>query len=347
MNQSVKRVFDVRPEYLKSDFLKHILTIGLPDTWAFITNEKPPADGIEVILQDFVISRHLITQYGRAPCSICSPNHPKYVKGHLLWSTESKALYAVGHCCGHGFFAEGTLARALTRNSNAERRRADEEFLERNWHIPRQLVQRWEKLKPTVRDLDKVLKAIRVGLTTPRSRDIHRALRDGGYLKIQELVSGVEGGPGGLTKMERQFGSTPVQGASVLRGGSRGISVEAKLSGVIHVLAGFGWQTQDDAILWICEQVDSDITLLSDFIREAVEGFNVAMGDISSLRDFLDAENLRLISEWSLQAHGRRGAVEIHNDCGHITILRGGKRHRNFRLPSTLSEILPEVPILL
>jgi hypothetical protein len=85
MIQSVKRVFDVRPEYLKSDFLNHIRAVGLPDTWAFITHETPPEDGIEVILQDFVISRHLITIHGRAPCPICSPSSPKYVKGHLLW----------------------------------------------------------------------------------------------------------------------------------------------------------------------------------------------------------------------------------------------------------------------
>jgi hypothetical protein len=343
MIQSVKRVFDVRPEYLKSDFLNHIRAVGLPDTWAFITHENPPEDGIEVILQDFVISRHLITIHGRAPCPICSPSSPKYVKGHLLWSMESRALYAVGHCCGHGFFVEGTLTKALTRNSNAERRKVDEEFIECHWEMPQRLVDYWGPMKPIVRDLDKVLKAIRIGLTTAHCRDIHRTRRDGGYLKIQERVS-IEGeGPDGLKIAERQFGLKPVQGASVLRGGSRGISVEAKLSGVIAALSGFDWISQDDAILWICEQVDSDLALLSSFINEALESYSVAADDIAALLLFLEDENLQLISEWSRQAHGRRGAVEIRNDDGHITIMRGGKRHRNFRIPTTLTAPIPNM----
>lgn len=218
MNQGVKRIFDEKPEYLKLDFLDHIRKIGLPTTWRHITNEEPPRDGIDVILQDFVISRAIITSQGYAPCPICSPVKPKYVKGHLLYSRESRALYAVGHCCGHGFFGEGSLAKALNKNADSQRRREAERFIEANWRAPFHVVEYWATFKQSVRDLDAVLKAIRVGLRTSVCRDIHRAAKDGGYLRIRERIdTALEDGPAGMRSAERQFGERPVQGMNILR----------------------------------------------------------------------------------------------------------------------------------
>ncbi|MDQ0562301.1 hypothetical protein QO004_004106 [Rhizobium mesoamericanum] len=347
MVQNVRRVFDEKPEYLKSSFLEHIRS-GLPHTCSFITHEKPPKDGIEVLLQDFVIPRHVLTREGLAPCPICSPIKAKYVKGHLLWSSESKALYAVGHCCGHGFFTEGSLTKALTRNTNAERRRRAEEFIEANWRVPSELVAYWAKLKQSARDLDKVLKAIRVGLRVGVCRDIHRTMRDGGYLKVQQQIGDAEAEtPEGLRTVERAFGSAPVQGASILRGGSRGpISVESNLSNLTAALSHIDWKTEDDAILWICEQVDTDLFRLRDFIEEAIEGIEQVKTDIVALHLFLDADNLRLINSWCYETHGGKGSVSLQNEGGHITIQRGGRRHRSFWLPTSLLNVPGGEPTL-
>lgn len=337
MRQSVRRVFDEKPEYLKSSFLEHIRS-GLPHTCSFITHEKPPKDGIEVLLQNFVIPRHVLVRYGLAPCPICSPVKAKYVKGHLLWSSESKALYAVGHCCGHGFFSEGSLTRALTRNTNAEKRRRVEEFIEANWRLPSELVTHWAKLKQSARDLDKVLKAIRVGLRVGVCREIHRTTRDGGYLKVQQRLGDSEAETlEGLKTVERIFGSSPVQGASILRGGSRGpISVEANLSNLMAALSNIDWKTQDDAVLWICEQLDTALFRLRDFIEEAVEGIEALNSDIAELHLFLDPDNLRLINAWCRETNSGRGSVSLHNEGGHIMIQRGGRSHKNFWLPASL-----------
>lgn len=347
MSQNVKRVFDVRPEYLKSEFLSHIQS-GLPQTCSFVTHETPPKDGIEVILQDFIIPKHVVVRDGLAPCPICSPLKPKYVKGHLLWSSESKALYAVGHCCGHAFFTSDSLAKALSRNSRAERRRAAEMFIEANWTLPEVLVACWESLKPAVRDLDRVLKALRVGLRPAVCKDIHRTLRDGGFLKIQRKAETENSEElAGLITAEEAFGTMPVRGASIFRGGSRGISVEASVSNVVAALSHVSWETETDAILWLCEQADEDLLLLEKLIREAVTNVATALDDIASLIEFLQVENLKLISDWSLSARGWHGCVSVENDNGQITIMRGPKRHKNFKLPSTLTRSLPPVPFLI
>ncbi len=344
MSQNVQRVFNVKPEYLKGSFLEHIKT-QLPNSWQFITNEKPPVDGIEVILQDFVISRRAIGEHGLAPCPICSPVRPKYVKGHLLWSTESGALYAVGHCCGHGFFTADSLARALTRSSNRERRRQAEQFVEANWEFPRKLNEFWRYLKPAVRDLDGVLKAVKVGLRATVCKDIHRTIRDGGYLKVQEKFEGPGHDPAaGLVAADKPFGSKPVIGAAILRGGNRGISVEATVSNVVAAMSHLQWKTENDAILWLCEQADEDVLLLRDLMLDAWENVSTALSDIRLLLLFLDDENLRLISEWSRAANGWEGSVSIRNDGGMITMKRGHKKHRSFRVPATLTQELPLPP---
>ncbi|TCR69597.1 hypothetical protein [Rhizobium sp. BK376] len=347
MSQKVKREFDVRPEYLKSQFLDHIRTKGLPETCPFITHEKPPVDGIEVILQDFVISRQVLEKFGYAPCPICSPVKPKYVKGHLLWSSESKALYAVGHCCGHGFFANDSLEKALSQNKRAEQRRHVEAFIEAHWTFPKDLMAYWENLKPAVRDLDKVLLAIRVGLRPAVCKDIHRTTRDGGFLHIQQKVGETgSDGPDGLKIVEQRFGTIPVRGATVLRGGNRGISVEARISNVVAALSNVEWQTENEALLWICDQVDNDLFHMADFIRDAVEHIAKAIGDIAALQIFMEPENLDLISAWSLAAHGRQGSVSISNEGGMVTMMRGTKQHRRFRVPTTLTQQLAPAPAL-
>jgi hypothetical protein len=345
MVQNVRRVFDAKPEYLKSSFLEHIRS-GLPHTCSFITHQTPPKDGIEVILQDFMIPKHVLARDGLAPCPICSPVKPKYVKGHLLWSSESKALYAVGHCCGHGFFTSGSLARALSRNSRAERRRRAETLIEANWTLPRELVAYWVLLKPAVRDLDRVIKALRVGLRHAVCKDIHRTSRDGGYLKVQQR-SGDDDAVAhrGLITAEQIFGDRPVRGASILRGSNRGISVEAKVSNVMAALTHVSWQTENDAVLWLCEQADEDLLRLEMFIKDAVSSVGTALDDIAALLAFLDPDNLKLINSWSLKAHGWEGCVSVHNDDGQITIMRGRKRHRTFRMPPTLTQELPAAPL--
>jgi hypothetical protein len=346
MVQNVRRVFDAKPEYLKAVFLEHIRS-GLPHTCSFITHEMPPKDGIEVILQDFIIPKHVLARDGLAPCPICSPVKPKYVKGHLLWSSESKALYAVGHCCGHGFFTSGSLAKALTRNARAERRRRAETLIEANWSLPRELVAYWALQKPAVRDLDRVLKALRVGFRHAVCKDIHRTIRDGGFLKIQERAGADDAATSkGLTTVEQVYGDQPVRGASILRGSDRGISIEAKVSNVVAALAHVSWQTENDAVLWLCEQVDEDLIRLETFFRDAVANVITALNDIAALLAFLEADNLKLISAWSLKAHGWRGCVSAHNERGQITLMRSGKRHRTFRIPSTLTQPLPASPVL-
>lgn len=347
MVQNVRRVFDAKPEYLKASFLDHIRS-GLPHTCPFITHETPPKDGIEVILQDFMIPKHVLARDGLAPCPICSPVKPKYVKGHLLWSAESKALYAVGHCCGHGFFTSDSLARALTRNSRAERRRSAEALIEANWTLPRELVAYWTLLKPAVRDLDRVLKALRVGLRHAVCKDIHRTIRDGGYLKVQQRSEADDAvTPRRLTTAEQVYGDQPVRGASILRGSSRGISVEAKVSNVMAALMHVSWRTENDAVLWLCEQVDEDLIRLEMFLGDAVSNVSTALDDIAALLAFLDPDNLKLINSWSLKAHGWQGCVSVHNDDGQVTIMRGRRRHRSFRLPATLLERLSPPPVLI
>ncbi len=347
MSQNVKRVFDVRPEYLKSEFIDYIQN-ALPHTCPFITHEKPPKDGIEVILQDFMIPRHVLARDGLAPCPICSPVKPKYVKGHLLWSNESKGLYAVGHCCGHGFFTSDSLARALTRNARAERRRRAEKLIEANWTLPQELGAYWAALKPAVRDLDRVLKAIRVGLRHPVCKDIYQTTRDGGFLKIQQRAGvGDVGTWNALTTSAQLFGSSPVRGASIFRGSSRGISVEAKVSNDVAALSHVSWQTENDAILWICEQADEDLLLLETVIRDAVNNVVAALEDIDALHLFLQDDNLKLINDWSREAHGWQSCVSLHNERGQITIMRGRKRHRSFKMPVTLTIRMPPAPALI
>lgn len=86
MNAVRKQSFEARPEYLKASFLEHIFANSRPQDWQYITHAPPPDGEVEILLEGFVLPRENVAIHGPAPCPICSPQSPKYMKGHLLWS---------------------------------------------------------------------------------------------------------------------------------------------------------------------------------------------------------------------------------------------------------------------
>ncbi|WP_018235110.1 hypothetical protein [Ensifer sp. BR816] len=346
MNAVRKQSFEARPEYLKANFLEHIAAMGRPRDWQYITHAPPPDGDVEVLLEGFVLPRESVRLHGLAACPICSPESPKYMKGHLLWSRVDGGLYAVGHCCGHHYFQDGLLRQALRRHSSSERRKDDERLLEHNWMIPQAIVRAWDGMQPQVRALDAVTNALRAGMSAGLCRSIHRMVKDTGYLLVSEKVDRKEEMRGALRSIEVPFGDRPLAGASLLRGGSRPMAQEGKIGGLVAAIDAVAWASQDDAIWWMCEQPDGELRRLVSIVEEVLDCMRAALADLEALRAFLDPDNVEIITAWSRQAHGRGQRIQLFNEEGVISIWRGGKRQKKFRLPASILQDAGVVPSL-
>ncbi|WP_140686780.1 hypothetical protein [Mesorhizobium sp. B2-6-2] len=324
MSAAAKRVFTLRPYHLVPDFLKHVSETGKPHTWPHNSHEGPAPDGVVVLKLNVSIPKHLVSLNGRAPCPICSPDHPKYETGHLLWSEATGKLHAVGHCCGHHYFTDGLYAESIAAAEKRAKRIVDEAAIEANWRVPAHLVTLANTIRGRVRAFDGMVRFIRKGLSPELARIIYRnAAEGGGILSVLEYVAVNDDAEGSLKAVSRPFNATPLLGYEILRGGKRSVSAEGRLHQATISFEQLGWQSEDDAIGWLAIQPDKDLQQLARWIKDASAAFDGLRRDLLGIQRFLETDNLNLLNEW-LKEVGRSD-VRLVRDRSHLTIWRSGR----------------------
>lgn len=167
-----------------------------------------------------------------------------------------------------------------------------------------------------------------------------------GYLLVSQMVDRKLEMRGALQSIEVPFGDRPLAGASLLRCGGRPIAHEGKIRGLVSAIDALTWKSQDDAIWWMCEQPDEELRRLVSIMEEVLDCMRTALGDLEALRAFLAPDNVEIINAWSQQAHGLGQRIHLTNEDGLISIWRGAKRQKKFRLPVTILQDLGAVPSL-
>ncbi|MER9528810.1 hypothetical protein NKI89_03215 [Mesorhizobium sp. M0309] len=333
MSVQAKKAFQYRPDHLIQDFREHIRAFGEPHTWRYHTHEPPAPEGAEVLLANFVIPREFVRSKGLAPCPICSPKSPQYAKGHLIWSAVGGTLHAVGHCCGHKHFEDGSFGRGIAAAIELEQRRADETFLMDNWEYPRELLALSRDLTPWARSYDQVVKNLKGGLSPMVCKAIYRAAADGAFLSVEDQVQGLGRK---MVSIKTPFGSRPVQGGLVLRGGKRAVSCEGRIKAASLIFEQLDWVSYEDAFWWASSQPSADLKLLARHIKEAVAVFHDAHADFLALQAFLSEENLELVSAWSAVAHAGN-PLRLHPHAREdLAIWRGAVRVRRILIPRNI-----------
>lgn len=323
MSAIARRAFKLRPDHLVPDFLEHVAETGKPHTWAHNSHEGPARDGVVVLKLNFSIPKQFVALNGRAPCPICSPHHPKYETGHLLWSEITGKLHAVGHCCGHNYFADGLYAEGIAAAGRRTKRIADEAAIEANWRVPAQLVALANTIRRQVRAFDGMVRFLRKGLSPDLARIIYRnAAEGGGMLSVLEYVSVDDDAGGSLKAVAKPFSATPLVGFEILRGGKRSVSAEGRLHQATVSFEQLRWQSEDDAIGWLAIQPDKDLQQLARWIKDASAAFEGLRRDLLAIQKFLETPNLSLLNEW-LKEVGRSD-VRLIRDHSHLTVWRSG-----------------------
>lgn len=83
-------------------FQRHVQETGYPERFlGVVTNRKPPTDGTAKYVCDFYADPKK-RNGERVPCPLCSPKHPKYNDGGLVWADGY--LFVVGHQCAAKHF---------------------------------------------------------------------------------------------------------------------------------------------------------------------------------------------------------------------------------------------------
>ncbi|MCW4117056.1 hypothetical protein NPA31_019015 [Aurantimonas sp. MSK8Z-1] len=344
MTAVLKQQFTARPDYLIPHFHEHLTIFGQPHTWSYHSHEKPPPGEIEVLVRDFHIPEHHIRTKGLAPCPICSPNHPQYGRGHLLWSPISGKLYAVGHCCGHNHFVNGVFSESFVKERKRRERRLMEAYLEKNHARVAEFARFALNLEPAAREHDRIVRLLISGLTLRRTMEIYRLAAGGeGNLVVYRDGKGEDGERGSLRGQLERFGTYPLKGYEVLRKSRSKKSAEARIKRAAAILPMVGWQTYEDAFAWLCEAPDADLRKLSGVLQDAQQDFKDVVAEMNDLSSFLARDNLKLLTAWSKEQDALQAQLGIYRSSDLIvSVWRGDRQVKSISLP----EGFGEVPVL-
>ena len=103
------------PQWVIDAFIEHVRETGEPETFPSITTTTPPKNSpVRFIKRLPIIDRKKRRDGQEAPCAICSPTSPKFIKnGVLAWYPEEGAIRAIGPECGDTLFGGNHYAQAF------------------------------------------------------------------------------------------------------------------------------------------------------------------------------------------------------------------------------------------
>jgi hypothetical protein len=342
------RVFPHLPgKGVREDFLDHLSRTGCPDLWRWHLHTPPPKDGPFQIVCSFVIPERLRAGAGLAPCPICSPTRGKYYQGCLVWFEQEQALRAIGHECGHDYFAGDSWRNAERRHRLQQEDEANVGFLIDNLPLVSGFRSFVTAHSERACHADLACRALRKAITLQSVKAIHRHLLENDALVIFEERSITGIGADGRERSRTTAVAVkrlPLVGRGVLR--ATYPNADALFNNADLRLAQFDVAHDDDGWVAQVQQLGPEGRAdAASLIREAHQLLTEALQWMAEVASFLAPENLASLLEWG---RDHRSSVGLRGTVG-STLQIGpweGKRV-TVRLLSHVTEPPPTVAPLI
>lgn len=312
-------------------FKIHVKETGCPETYPFITCEPPSDEAIPEVLCKFDVDRKKRPDREMAPCSICSPYHPKCLEGmYLVWYVEEGALRAIGPECGLKLNPFYDIA--IQSFGDEERRKSYINFIHTELAKIYQIKCRYDRIISAANEVDRISTMFRkkANIIVFLFRRLYKK-GDGLSLDIDiskdtDSDNFFDGGPRGMysstggqsTKTESvSFGK--FAGSTFFKS-KRSLVMEASvLKGVVDTLPEC--KNDEEAFEWLCENESLEVMerIFKD-VESAISKYREFQTSFIDVLDFFDPLFLRRLHEWGTHpenpnflqvGNGVYGAIEF------------------------------------
>lgn len=300
----------------------------------------PPRDQDFVELLPFEIPETLRKKVGKARCPICSPLKGKYFAGCLAWFPEEGVLRAIGHECAKSHFGALRYNEAVAAGRHQrEVDRAQDFLLDA---LPQLAPVRNEvgELEDVARSIDSVRKQFWSRVTKDACKKLAQLGRDG-ILAVNEhrSVAVVDRYGRERTSMEsRQVATYRVRALGFL---TRQFLVLAHARNTMTRLNEIPVANDDEqALEVVCDLLKSDTRLLAteDLVRSALRDVQKLRQAVAEAKEFLSAENLSTLAEWSSDDRADAPAIIEFNRRypAFVGVYKPGGKGSDIRIPDNL-----------
>lgn len=339
-------------ENLVQAFLEHVRKTGQPETFPTICTTKPIALSVPVFLCRFDIDRKKRPNWDEAPCSICSPNAPKFLhEGYFVWYPDEGVIRAIGPECGDTIFGGNLYAQAKEAFDKEERERQAVAFLERNYlKLPAMLA-----ALQAIRTAAVEAFAIHVQFKKEAPR-IHKMLRQiknaGGSLRVSIVVQREEvededriEGPRGFGKAESDYDSYD----EILGQLPLSVALQAEfdplvdLNEIIFLLSQMPQiHTEDEAFVWICDTAENieNLEAACVLMRGAAALYVRLVDRLDSFASFFSEDVFAALNTWGQHPENAVILKAYRDQDGfHLAQHVGFRRHERICLAPDLARL--------
>jgi hypothetical protein len=273
------------------NFREWLLHSGRPDTWPSHARSRPRATDTFEVLLNFDVPHSLRSAVGMATCPICSPEHPQYFKGVLVWFPREAKIRAIGRDCAATHFGYEVVAAATERHRHRIEEESAFDFVGRFLGVAEAWRQCCEALQDVARHADELRtslwragsktawkKVVESGLAMSRlivsdHRSVTRIRADGTEYMARESIAVFERRVQGLGFMVAQP------------------SIEGDVKSSLRQIERHLNRSQSDLL--------GDLVATAAAIREAERWRVDAYRRLVEAQSFTRPENLSALSEWS------------------------------------------------
>lgn len=294
---------------------------GQPEFWPRLTVSPAPTTVLPVPITTVDIDRHQRPDGNEIPCSLCSPDRPKFLhNGKLCWYPDERVVRLIGPECIKRFFGENEARAWRAAAEEKERKEAQENFLTRHLPSTRSMSAALERDRVAIIESQRLYQAFRA---SPKIQALLRsAEKKGGYTAVQkndrEIAKvGPRGFGGSSDETEVYIGV--VYGGPLFRTKSNLIQRFEKLKRLVLALPTA--DNEEEAFDWVCENEGTDL------INQAVNALRAAalerqeiLQQINSVQQFFEKDHIDALT---LFARSKPDGIEfqVSNSPNGTTIL--------------------------
>ncbi|MBV0912559.1 hypothetical protein [Anianabacter salinae] len=277
-------------------FKEHVRRTGLPEAFPGISWEPLEEIYGAQILTEFEIVRAKRPNLDMAPCPICSPAAPKFLKGVLIWVPSIGKVCAIGCECGAKIHEDWNAEKK--RRAQEKKGEIIESFLEENLH-------RIEEIQKNLRYARRIAKDHRSCWSSFRKEcpmityELREAMKRGPIFVTERISSNQEAlrslGLKQPKMINRQIGS--VTGQAVVKSRFEHHKENFALENQLEAIK-FG-SNQQECFLKICEMTYKEKQMTERLIKKARQEISKISDLNKDFISFFEPENLRKLNEWS------------------------------------------------
>lgn len=307
-------VFPNRPNGLDiKAFQDHVAKTGEPETFDRISLDPPPIEQGVRVLAEFSIRADRRADGAMAPCPICKPDGPKYLRGILVWCPSAAAIYAIGYECAARLGMRGLLDSEL----KAFRAANDERAIDNRLMALLPMVPALKSWIERHVDLAEVSDRLKREFQASAPRLYSRLLNASkGDAELRKVRLDQPGGPAEEVRVGRLAGGDFLVGKADRTGG-----LYLKLGRLEQIDRG---SDPDHCLNAIVQMTPKERRETLAIIDDTARDLRRDIGRLEALADFVAEENLARMMIWTaddgyltrIQARGGWGATRIRLESG-------------------------------